>query len=156
MSGDGPQDPPSIVRTSLGHSPLFHVHSMNKCSGFTLFNVGRSALLQWRFIFIFFQPYSPPPLERTLLFFYQPPLFILLIAPLHVPKIQFTHIKTDFWLLTFPASSSSFVLLTFLQRQTRCAHYDCNLQTDWNLAISRQSWLGVKQDYQPGTVLSLW
>ena len=36
----------------------------------------------------------------------------------------------------FPASSSSFVLLTCLQRQTRCAHCDCNLQTDWHLAIS--------------------
>ena len=46
MSGDGPPDPPFTARTSLGHSPLFHVHSMNKCSGFTLFNVGRSALLQ--------------------------------------------------------------------------------------------------------------
>ena len=46
--------------------------------------------------------------------------------------------------ITFPASSSSFVLLTCLQR-----HYHCNLQTDWNLAISLkhgQSWLGDKRD----------
>ena len=37
--------------TSLGPSPLFHAHSMNKYSGFRLFNVGRSACL---FIYLYY------------------------------------------------------------------------------------------------------
>ena len=41
--GSGPPDPPSIGDlASLAPSLLILVHSMNKCSGFRLFNVGRS------------------------------------------------------------------------------------------------------------------
>ena len=57
--------------------------------------------------------------------------------------------------LTFPASSSSFVFcLTCLQKQTRCAHYDCNLQTDWNLSTAVMIGRQAKHYHQPGTVLS--
>ena len=55
--------------------------------------------------------------------------------------------------LTFPASSSSFVLLTCLQRQTRCAHCDCNLQTDWHLAISLKH---CSHDWETNKTLSTW
>ena len=65
---------------------------------------------------------------------------MLLTAPIEMPhwlaKFLWLWLLTLWLVLIFPASSSSLVLLTCLQRQTRCAHYDCNLQTDWNLAIS--------------------
>ena len=84
----------------------------------------------------------------------------------HVPEIQCTHVyynrlATFIWfltlglVLTFPASSSSFafVLLTCLQRQTRCAHCDCNLQTDWHLAISLKH---CSHDWETNKTLSTW
>ena len=72
-----------------------------------------------------------------------------------------SQISLTLWLvLTFPASSSSFVLLTCLQRQNRCAHYHCNLQADQlefgHFIKALESGFGDKQDYQPGTVLSSW
>ena len=85
---------------------------------------------------------------------------------IHILKLT-TPVAKFFWLwllilwlvLTFPASSSSFVLLTCLQRQTRCAHYDCNLQTDWNLAISLKhcshDWETNKTSHQQNTILYL-
>ena len=81
----------------------------------------------------------------------------------HVPEIQCTHVYYNWlakfiwflalWLIsTFPASSSSFVLLTCLQRQTRCARYDFNFQTDWHLAISLKH---CSHDWETNKTLSI-
>ncbi len=37
--------------------------------------------------------------------------------------------------------------------QTRCAHYDCNLQTEWNLAISLKHY---SDDWETNKTLSTW
>ena len=42
----------------------------------------------------------------------------------------------DSWIsLNFSSKFKFFRFADMVQRQTRCAHCDCNLQTDWHLAI---------------------
>ena len=55
--------------------------------------------------------------------------------------------------LNFSSKFKFSVLLTCLPRQTRCAHYHCNLQTDCNLAILLRH---CSHDWDTNNTLSTW
>ena len=59
----------------------------------------------------------------------------------HILKLT-SHISLTFdsWISLNFSSKFKFFRFADMLTKTRCAHYDCNLQTHWNLAISLKHW----------------